>query len=104
MPHSWGIALFAAVSPFDLHHPCAAMSPPQVPGPIRYVWWLIWSVVREAGYQLRKKAVIAGKQGSGVKGGLGELTMYLKPHDLAAAGARHFRAQQVGHVLSIEAR
>lgn len=31
-----------------------------VPGPIRYVWWLIWSVVREAGYQLRKKAVIAG--------------------------------------------
>ncbi|KAL4458184.1 hypothetical protein ABPG75_013049 [Micractinium tetrahymenae] len=31
-----------------------------IPGPIRYVWWLIWSVVREAGYQLRKKAVVAG--------------------------------------------
>ncbi len=35
--------------------------PEQVPGPIRFLWFFIWTAMKKGGYQLRKKAVIAGK-------------------------------------------
>lgn len=32
-----------------------------VPEPVRYVWWIVWSAIRQAWYPYHKKAVLEGK-------------------------------------------
>ena len=32
-----------------------------IPGPVRYVWWLVWSAFLRARYQIRKRLVLQGQ-------------------------------------------
>jgi len=33
-----------------------------IPGQIRYAWWLVWSAMLAARYQIRKRLILLGKQ------------------------------------------